>query len=42
MCSTRPGAFGSAIIGAALVIATGGYAQNAPTADEVRTIAREA
>jgi hypothetical protein len=39
---TRLRAFGSAVIVAALVTATGSHAQNAPTTDEVRSIAQEA
>jgi hypothetical protein len=39
---TRLRAFGSAVIVAALVTATGSHAQNTPTTDEVRSIAQEA
>jgi hypothetical protein len=42
MCSTRLRAFRCAILVASLVTSTGSFAQNAPTTDEVRSIAQEA
>jgi len=42
MPSTRSSAFGSVAIVAALVTATGAYAQDAPSADEIKAIAQEA
>ena len=42
MCSTRLRVYGSAVVVASLASATGSYAQNAPTTDEVRSIAQEA